>query len=134
LRGGAPEANRRLFALIEELKTPKKYLERLAVRGNGRILLLNIDEIDWIEAELNYVRIHVAAATHLLRESMSRLEAQLDPEQFVRVQRSAIVNLRRIREIQPLFHGEHAVVLRDGTELRWSRRFRKALDELLGRM
>jgi two-component system LytT family response regulator len=85
------------------------------------VSFLRIDEIDWIEAEGNYVRLHAGAASYLLRETMKGIEAKLDPDRFIRIHRSTIVNSDRIKELQPLFHGEYAVMLRDGTRLTASR-------------
>ena len=102
------------------------------VKSSGRVYFLKVDEIDWIEAEGNYVRLHVGANSHLLRETMKGMEASLDPERFIRIHRSTIVNTERIRELQPLFHGEYAVILQDGTRLVASRgpenRLRKMLE------
>jgi two-component system LytT family response regulator len=90
-----------------------------------------MDEIDWIESAGNYVRIHAGDRQHLLRHTLKSLEEKLDPSRFIRVHRSHIVNVDRIRELQPWFHGEYVVVLRDGTELRASRTFGDGLNELL---
>jgi two-component system, LytTR family, response regulator len=85
------------------------------------VFFLKVDEIDWVEAEGNYVRLHVGATSHLLRETMKGMEAKLDSSRFIRIHRSTIVNTDRIKELQPLFHGEHAVILQDGTRLTASR-------------
>jgi two-component system LytT family response regulator len=102
------------------------------VKSSGRVYFLKVDEIDWIEAEGNYVRLHVGVNSHLLRETMKGMEASLDPERFIRIHRSTIVNTERIRELQPLFHGEYAVILQDSTRLVASRgpenRLRKMLE------
>ena len=91
------------------------------LKTSGRVTFLRIDEIDWVEAEGNYVRLHVGPASHLLRETMKGIEGKLDPDRFIRIHRSTIVNTDRIKELQPLFHGEYAVILRDGTRLTASR-------------
>ncbi|HTE51778.1 MAG TPA: LytTR family transcriptional regulator DNA-binding domain-containing protein [Kofleriaceae bacterium] len=128
LRGEDDEVHRRTLALVEELRHPRhRPLDRLLIRASGRLVFLRTDEIDYIEAEGNYVRVHAGAADHQLRETLSRLETQLDPDRFLRIHRSTIVNLDRVKEIQPLFHGEHRVVLRDGTELTLSRGYRDRL-------
>ncbi len=114
------------------------YLDRIAVRTGGRIVLVRVEDVDWIEARGNYARLHVAPAAgagvpgpvHLVRETMAALEAALDPARFVRIHRSAIVNLERVRELHPLFHGEYVVVLRSGERLTLSRGYR---DRLRGR-
>ena len=91
--------------------------ERIAVRENGRVVLLKLDEIDWIEAADNYVCLHCGAETHLLRETMNAVEERLAPARFVRIHRSAIVNIDRIKELHPWFRGDYQVILRDGTKL-----------------
>ncbi len=114
------------------------FLDRIAVRTSGRIVLVRVEDVDWIEACGNYARLHVAPAAgaaapgpvHLVRETMAALEAGLDPARFVRIHRSAIVNLERVRELHPLFHGEYVVVLRSGERLTLSRGYR---DRLRGR-
>ena len=107
------------------------YLTRLGVKNAGRVIFVRTDEIDWIEAADYYVRLHVARKSHLLRETMSALEDQLDPARFFRVHRSAIVNLDRLVEIQPYFHGEHILVLQDGSKLKLSRSRKEKLESVL---
>jgi two-component system LytT family response regulator len=107
------------------------YLSRLVVKTAGRVIFVRVDEIDWIEAADYYVRLHVARKSHLLRETMSALEEQLDPARFFRVHRSAIVNLDRLVEIQPYFHGEHVLVLQDGSKLKLSRSRKEKLEAVL---
>jgi two-component system LytT family response regulator len=126
--------DQRILALLEELKAGSKYLERLVIKSGGRIFFLETDEIDWIEAEGNYVSVHSSKKTHLLRETISSLEAQLDPKKFVRIHRSSIVKIDRIQELQPWFHGEYKVMLLDGTQLTLSRNYREKLQEALGRV
>lgn len=109
----------------------QRYPSRLAIRSDGRVRLLDIDEVDRIVAAGNYVEIHAGAKKHLLRETMTSLEARLDPRRFVRVSRAAIVSIARIREVQPLFNGDFVVLLRNGAQVNGSRRFRAALDVLL---
>ena len=115
-----------------DLPGDKKPLERVTIRTAGRIYFLKTSEIEWIEAAGNYLRLHAAGKTHSLRETMSNLEGRLDPERFWRIHRSTIVNVDRIRELQPLFHGDYVVVLRDGTELTLSRTYRRNLPGLFG--
>jgi two-component system LytT family response regulator len=104
-----------------------RYLERLLIRTGGRVLFRRTDEIDWIEAYGNYVRLHVGKATYLMRESLSRLETRLDPAQFARIHRSIIVQIARIREISPSSQGQSSVLLEEGTRLTVSRRYRRRL-------
>lgn len=129
--GGMDE---RILALLEELKAGNKYLERLVIKAAGRIYFLETSEIDWIEAEGNYVSVHSGKKSHLLRETISSLESQLDPKKFVRIHRSSIVRLDYIQELQPWFHGEYRVILHDGTQLTLSRNHRDKLQEALGKL
>ncbi len=100
--------------------------DRIAVRESGRVILLKVDDIDWIEAADNYVCLHRGTETHVLRETMNAVEARL-PSQFVRIHRSAIVNLDRVKELQPWFRGDYQVILRDGTKLTLTKNHRKKL-------
>jgi two-component system LytT family response regulator len=126
--------DQRILALLEELKAGNKYLERLVIKAAGRIYFLETSDIDWIEAEGNYVSVHSSKKSHLLRETISSLEAQLDPKKFVRIHRSSIVRLDFIQELQPWFHGEYRVILQDGTQLTLSRNHRDKLQEALGKL
>lgn len=126
--------DQRILTLLEELKADRNYLERLVIKASGRIYFLETNEIDWIEAEGNYVSVHSGKKSHLLRETISSLEAQLDPKKFVRVHRSSIVRLDRIKELQPWFHGEYRIILNDGTQLTLSRNQRDKLQEALGKL
>jgi two-component system LytT family response regulator len=127
--------NQGLLNLLEELKTrPKsKHPDRLVIKSGGRVSFLKTVEIDWIESEGNYVRLHVGKETHLLRETLNQMEERLDPDQFLRIHRSTIVSLDRIKELQPWFHGEYRVLLQDGTQLLLSRKYREKLKDLLGK-
>jgi two-component system, LytTR family, response regulator len=122
----------RLAGLLEDLESKKQRLTRVVIKAAGRIFFLSLDEIDWIEAADNYARIHAGREIHLVRQTLQSLEARLDPERFLRIHRSTIVNLSRIRELQPLFHGDYCVRLKDGTELTLSRNYREKLAEPLG--
>ncbi len=126
--------DQRILALLEEMKAGSKYLERLVIKAAGRIYFLETSEIDWIEAEGNYVSVHAGKKSHLLRETISSLEAQLDPRKFLRIHRSSIVRIDRIRELQPWFHGEFKVVLQNGMQLTLSRNYRDKLQEALGKL
>jgi two-component system LytT family response regulator len=136
----AGELSRRLVELLEKTDSPAKpalapapspFSDRLVVKSGGRVVFLRTDEIDWVEAADYYVKLHSAGKTHLLRETMNALEDRLDPNKFFRVHRSAIVNLDRVRELQPYFRGEHVVILNDGTKLKLSRGRRAKLEQLL---
>jgi two-component system LytT family response regulator len=128
--------SQRLLALLEDRKTERRdsdasYLTRLMIKTSNRMMLLKIDEIDFIEADGNYAKLHAGKKTHLLREKMNDLEGRLDPAKFVRIHRSIIVNLDRIKEMHPHFNGDYIVVLDDGRQLRLSRSRRENLEARL---
>jgi two-component system, LytTR family, response regulator len=118
-----------LISLLDRLR--EGYLQRLVVKSGARIVFLKAAEIDWFEAAGNYVAIHVGRETHLLRTTMNVLEPKLDPQQFIRIQRSAIVNLDRIKALLPWKGGEQILMLKDGTELTLGRMFRRKLEGFL---
>ncbi len=126
-RGEAPSDS-----LPSELSAGRKPLERVTIKSAGKVYFLKTKDIDWVEAAGNYLRLHVGSAEHLLRETMNNLEARLDPEHFWRIHRSTLVNVDRIRELQPLFHGDYVVILRDGKELTLSRTYRRNLPGRFG--
>lgn len=128
------DVSQRILALLEEQRTKPKYLERLVIKTNGRIFFLKTEEIDWVSAEGNYVNLHVKKDSYLLRETISNLESQLDPQRFARIHRSQIVNLDRIRELRHWSHGEYQIILHSGEELMLSRSYREKLHGLLGGM
>ncbi|MCA1557465.1 MAG: LytTR family DNA-binding domain-containing protein [Acidobacteria bacterium] len=134
--------SQKLFALLEDreerqesLPAPRaehsKYLTRLMIKSASRVFFLKVEEIDWIGAEDYYVKLHVGRKSHLLRETMNDMEAKLDPEKFLRIHRSSIVNLDRVKEMHAHFNGDHVVILYDGTELKLSRSRREQLQSLL---
>ena len=128
------DLNERVVSLLTQLQERSEgdWLERLVVKTSGRIYFVSVDEIDWIEAAGNYVELHVGSRSHLVRMTMKGLEQRLDPRKFVRVHRSAIINIRRIREIQPWFSGEYLVVLEGGAKVNTAQSYRPALRTLLG--
>ena len=137
IRDNEPTAlHRRLVDMLERippgLGITDRYLTRIVVRNAGRTLFVRTTDIDWIEAADYCVKLHVQGKVHLLRESMAALTDRLDPSSFFRVHRSAIVNLERIIELQPMFKGEHVVLLQDGTRLKLSKSRRSELEARLG--
>jgi two-component system, LytTR family, response regulator len=132
-RRRAGDLGRRLLALVNDIKPETPKLDRLVVKSGGRVFFLRTEDIDWIEAAGNYVRLHLAEESHLFRETMNRMEARLDSRRFARIHRSRIVNTERIKELQPWFNGEYVVVLRNGTRLPLSRGYRDKLQEQLGK-
>jgi two-component system, LytTR family, response regulator len=124
------DLNQRLQSFLDDVQAKQKFTERLVIKSGGRIFFLNVQEIDWIEAADNYVRLHVGRDSHLLRETMNHLEKRLDPDRFLRVHRSRIINIRQIKELQPLFRGEYDIMLQDGTRLESGRGYRDKLQKL----
>jgi two-component system LytT family response regulator len=104
---------------------------RLVIRAKGRVVFLNLSEIDWIEASANYVQLNVGKESHLFRETISRVSERLNPNHFVRIHRSTIVNVRKIKELIPVNSGEYIVVLKNGKELSCSRGYRAALESMI---
>jgi two-component system LytT family response regulator len=122
----------RLDALIREL-SDRRYLSRLVVKSAGKVLLIDVARVDWIEAADNYAVVHAGPATYTIRETLQKLATDLDPRHFVRVHRSAIVRLDRVEEFQAAFHGDFVIRLRDGTRVAMSRSYRAAVEQVLGR-
>lgn len=121
---------RNIVGLFAPSPAPR-YLERLAVKNGSRILFVRAREVDWIEAEGNYVLVHAGKSTYTLRESLGALEQQLDPSLFRRIHRSTIVNVERIRELRAQSHGDYRVLLETGAQLTLSRGYRETLNRLL---
>jgi two-component system LytT family response regulator len=124
----------RVLAAIEELRSAPRtpYRERLLATDDGRSTIVRVADLEWAEAAANYVKLHLPGVTHLIRESMTALEAQLDPGRFARVHRRVIVNVDHIREIQPWFSGDQILILKSGARLKLSRTYRKAFEERFG--
>jgi len=122
----------RLTHLLDSLGNRPRPTDRVVIKSAGRIMFLRTDEIDWVEAADNYVRLHVGPESHLLRETMGSLETRLDPTKFMRIHRSTVVNIDRLKELQPWFHGDYIVTLQDGTRLNLSRTYRDRVIDLLG--
>lgn len=125
------EAGERLAGLVEQLERDRSRRRRLPIRSRGRVSFLDVEDIEWLEAAGNYVKIHTEDETHVIRQTLSALETTLPADDFIRVHRSAIVNIARIREIQPWFNGEYVVLLRDGAKVTSSRAYRGRLQALM---
>jgi two-component system LytT family response regulator len=121
----------RLREFLAHAPSRSGFLERLVIKSAGRVVFLNVEEIDWIEAAANYVRIHTGKESHLMRESIGRMAERLDSSRFVRVHRSVIVNVSKIRELQACNSGEHILILRNGKQLPCSRGYRSALEPFI---
>jgi two-component system LytT family response regulator len=130
---GASDAHARTGPPIDDRagEPPGGYLERLVLKGGGRVTFVGVEDVDWIEASGVYVSLHVGPRAHLYRSSLAHLLQRLDPRRFVRVHRSVAVNTERIRELQPRSHGDYTVVLKNGTELVMSRGFRPRFEHWL---
>ncbi|MGH9941230.1 MAG: LytR/AlgR family response regulator transcription factor [Pyrinomonadaceae bacterium] len=129
----AVEIEERLRRLLKEVRSEPKYLRRIPVKSARDTTLILTERIDWVSAAGHYLELHVDGETHLIREQLSRLEAKLDPKKFVRIHRSVIVNLDKIKSLHPLFNGDHIVVLKNGQELNLSRTYHEKLMGLLTR-
>ncbi len=125
------EVQARLLGLLESFDGKRTFVDQVALRHDGRIVLLRTAEIDWVEASGNYVRIHARGTTHTMRSTLAAFQERLDPDRFLRIHRSIVVNLDRVREITPWFHGDYAVILRDGERLSLSRTYRPQVERLL---
>ncbi len=128
---GDANVRRRLDALVGELSERPRHAKRLAVKARGRVVFLSVDEIDRVGAADNYLELHAGANTYVVRETLAQLESKLDPRTFVRIHRSTLVNVERVREMRPLLAGDQLVVLHDGTKLQVSRTRRQRLMSLL---
>jgi two-component system LytT family response regulator len=129
---GRTSSERALSKLLESVRGEQRYLQRLVAKSAGRVLFLKLGDIDWLEATGNYVTLHAGKESHMLRATMNSLEPRLDPAEFVRIHRSSIVNLDRVREMQPLFRGEQVLILKDGTQLGVGRAYRAKLLQQIG--
>ena len=117
-------------AVLNELAPISKKSQRLVLKENGRLVFVRTETINWIEADGNYLRLHARDCTHYVRETLGHFEAELPPDKFMRISRSVIVNLDRVKELQPLFYGDYSVVLDDGSKLSMSRAYRDRLKAL----
>jgi two-component system, LytTR family, response regulator len=124
----------RILDLLEATKPgPQQTDRRMIIRTEGRVIFLDTEDVDWIEAEANYVKLNVGKNSYLLREGIGRIAERLDPSRFVRIHRSTIVNVNRIKELQTCASGEHIAILKNGKELACSRSYRPGLQRLIGK-
>jgi two-component system LytT family response regulator len=124
VREGRGDLDERIGRLLDEVRAGSvRYAERLLINSGERAFFLPVEHIDRIEAAKNYVQIHAGESAYLLRGTIEGLHRRLDPSKFLRVNRSQIVNIDSIRELQPWFHGEYRIILKDGREIMWSRRY-----------
>ena len=127
----AAGVDRELLALLASIRAQRSAEARVAIRGGEAVYFVRIADIEWLEASGNYVKIHAGGQEHLLRDTLKNFEERLDPDRFLRVHRSAIVNVDSIQRLEPWFHGEYAVVLRDGTRLMSSRTYSERLRKII---
>jgi two-component system LytT family response regulator len=142
--GAQQQQQQQIMALLETIAAERRDLapagarpmdratDRLMIKSGGRVYFVKVSDIDYVEAAGNYVRLHIGKDAHLLRETMNGVETRLDTGQFLRIHRSTIVNLDRVKEMQPWFSGEYVVIMKDGTQLKLSRGYRDRLEERLG--
>ena len=123
--------NEKLLQLLDGLPAGKQHLQRIPIKSAGKVSFVNANDVDWIQANGDYVWIHSQGKKNLLREKISELHRKLDPQHFARIHRSTIVNVNRIRDLEPLFYGDYAVNLNDGTKLTLSRTYRDTVFSLL---
>jgi len=131
-QGTIAASTQRLVELLNETRAERGGTKRIMVRTGGHISFLRTADIDWIEAQGDYVSLHCQGKRHLIRENIGDLEQRVQPEGFIRIHRSTIINITRIKELQPLFHGDYTVVLVDGSRLTMSRSFRERFFERVG--
>lgn len=129
-RNKSGETQRRMGALLDDIKSRPKLAERLPVKSEGKIIFVRLSEIDWVEAADNYVKLHVGDETHMLRDTMASLESKLPKDRFLRISRSAMVNIEQIKELHPMFHGEYVIILRTGARVTLTRGYRDRLERL----
>lgn len=121
-----------LLSQVRSVASPTPEADnRLVIKANGRVVFLDLDNIEWVEAAANYVRLNVGKESYLFRETISRISERLDANHFVRIHRSTIVNVRKIKELIPVNSGEYVVVLKSGRELSCSRGYRAALQGIV---
>jgi two-component system LytT family response regulator len=125
------DLNRQIISLLETIASPRSYVKRLAVRSGGKAVFVDVEDVDWIEGAENYVELHAGQVSHLLHVTMNTLEKSLDPEIFLRIHRSIIVNLGRIKNLQSGAHGEYLITLLDGARLQSGRTYSSRLRALI---
>ncbi len=127
------ETNEQISVLLENYQNKTPHLQRIFVKENGRVILLEPETVDWIEAEDKYLTLHTANKKYLVRQTLNSIEAEIDSNIFLRIHRSTIVNLMRVKEIHPLFNGEFVLILKDGTKLTLSRNYKNRFFERFGK-
>jgi two-component system LytT family response regulator len=134
IRTDSPPAERPLEALIQAMRSERTALDRIAVKADGRVMFIRVAEIDWIEADDDLVRIHTGKNVHAHRSTLTHLEERLPGSKFLRIHRSTLVNVDRIREIQPWFQGDWVLILNDGTRLHSGKSYRGKVRDYIERL
>lgn len=122
---------RQLLSLLESITDPRALVTRVALQASGRTIFVELEDVDWMQAAENYVELHVGSTSHLLHVTMNALERSLSPKLFLRIHRSLIVNIRRIREIEPTMYGESVITLTNGVRLQSGRSYRARIKALM---
>lgn len=128
------EISEGLLAVLQDLKTKNgasTSIDRVVIKSGGRIYFLKTEEIDWVEGAGDYLTLHSGSQTHLIRETMGNFHATLDPQKFLRIHRSTIVNIERIKDIRPVYKGEYVITLTTGVSLKASRGYRREIQSLV---
>lgn len=126
------EMQNQLIDLLKEMSIPRKFIERIVIKTNHRVLFLKVDDVDWMEADGNYLDIHSGENTYLLRETLNNMEEKLDPSRFLRIHRSRIVNINQIQELKSASGQDCLVIMKDHTQLVMSRRYREKFNKCFG--
>lgn len=129
---GEKELRAKIDSLLKQIDTEeKKYTERFVVKQSGKISFVPADEIDYMEATGNYIKLATANGSHLIRETMNKIEKKLDPQNFIRVHRSFIVKVEMIKELKPYFNGEYVIILKSGKEIKSSKTYKNTINDIL---
>ena len=131
LEASGPKADAAFAAFVAQLRAERSYIRRFVVRAGARLSFVPAREVDWIDTANNYLRLHVSGQQYLVRETMKSVEGQLDPAVFVRVHRSVIINIDRVEAVEPYFHGDYVVMMKDGARITTSRSYSERLRSLL---
>ena len=131
MKGTQEQGTARIMKMLQEFKAGPRYLERFAVKSGEKVFFIRSEDVDAIEAQGNYVRLQLGNSSHLLRDTLNNIEAQIDPRVFVRIHRRTIVNINRVKELQTWARGEYRVVLQNGAHYSLSRGYRDHFDNLI---
>jgi two-component system LytT family response regulator len=125
------EVARELAQLLDRVAPASQRAARIPIKRDGRVNFVRVDDIEWVEADGDFIRLHVARETHTIRETMAQIAEKLPADRFLRIHRSLIVNAERVREVQPWFKGDYVLIMNDGTKLRSGRTYREVVQTLI---